>query len=438
MRGVCVITYTFCLLILASNLFAIEQDSITRLKKNHEALALLLKKIENGADPCFNDVCQKNKSDLVSQIYTYSDSVPGVDQIFLKNRQAGIRSAHDLIRNKFAPLDSKDLFPRTSTEWSYYWKKRSSQETEIKSTWMSFLSEVYSLNDGLQIYLKAARSSEQTKQLIQEAWSRGAADISQMMITAALLIDEAGSLEATGDARAATETRKKAIELSEKREKLEQENFKGQLRPVLESLFRGVSFQGIVSFFNLTAEWLQHSSSTEIFNSRFVEVMSSRSEDIKALTHLCQNFTDLEYGIVGLHNFYSNTNPEIAAENETNIQEFLDQVESRGRILIELGASYFLMKSGGFIFSSALLGNFALPTAYNILTIQKGENFSDLIWKPTHRTQEIKRSLPTFEDQMERRNAELLKTRKLLKEKLSEIELEISNQTTGGKNETNE
>jgi len=76
---------------------------------------------------------------------------------------------------------------------------------------------------------------------------------------------------------------------------------------------------------------------------------------------------------------------------------------------VELGASYLLFRAGPLLFESRYLGAVALPTAYNLITLQTEKSFSDLFWSPTNRTQELKQTLSVLEEQMQKRQLELLK-----------------------------
>jgi hypothetical protein len=397
-----------------------QNHDVLRLQKNRQTLIGLLNKVENGRDPCFSDQCQQQKLNLLGQIYQNAENIPGVDRIVLQSRQAGIQSAYDLIRKRFSFRASEDSMPRTAKEWWAYWKKRSNLENELQSSWMGFLSEIYSVSDGLQIYSKTLRRSSEDRALIQEAWDRGAAEASELMIRAALLSEQASALQSAGNAPAANDLRKQALQLSEKREQIES-RFKGQFRGVLESLFPNTSFKGVISFFSLIKSWAPR----DLFEASFSHRLTARADDVKSLSRLAQEFTDLEYGVVGIRNFSSKTNPAIAAEAEVPIQEFLDQVESRVHTLIELGASYLLLRVGRLYFDSPLWANFALPTTYNLLSIEKSWSLSTTLVKPSTRLSLLQQSLPTFEEQMEKRYAELLKTRELIRTKISEIDTQL-------------
>jgi hypothetical protein len=406
--------------------------NLSQLEANKILLTQLLSKVETGADPCFSNECQEQKRKRLIEIFRGSENLPGVDQLFLKNRRSGIRSALHLVDEPFRTSDDQ-LFPRNAEAWASYWKKRSSHDLQLKSTWMNFLAEIYALNDGLQLYTKI---SDDKKDLIQQAWDKGAAKISELMIRAAVAASEASYLDAEQRSEDARLFRQKAIDWSAERATLE-ENFRGQFRAVMESLFPATSFKDIVAFFATIHSFSQLHASNQIFESEFSEPLFAHARDIKNLTRAAQNFTDLEYGVVGLKNFYSPVNPLVTVESEIPVQEFLDQVEARAQMLLELGTSYFLLKAGGLFFDSKWLANSALPTLYSLWSIEKGFSVSTFFLAPSQRTAQLQSSLPPLSEQMERRNVELFKIRKLLVEKISQTDeqIKIVKQSEGASHE---
>ncbi len=408
--------------LVARNLSASE---LARLESRKELLLNFLEKVVNGREPCFSADCQKQKSQLILKVFDLSNQIPYVDKVFLRDRREAVESGFRLIRKKFEMPKKGSEFPRSINEWVYYWKKRYSHESELRSVWLAFLSQTYALYQGLQTYQKILSDPDFSPDLIEEADERGAGEIARLGVEAAALIQQSAFYSQQGLKSRSLELRQRAFEMTEQREVIEKK-FRGQFRAVLSEIFPKLSFQEIISFFELADRWKKSYSSQKLFSQSLKNLLLERLQICRQLVQVAQEFTDLEYGVVGIKNFYTSTNPLVSAESEAIVQGYLDEIESKARLIIDLGSSYFLFKAGPLLFDSPILANMALPFLYNILSIQAGQNTSEWIWKPSSRSSQLTQALPALAEQMDSRLLELQKARSALKIKIAQTENEIS------------
>lgn len=389
----------------------------------HAKLVRYLDRVENGRSPCFTSECQGQKAHLLMQLFQETSQLPYVDEVLLKSRKTGIDSAFRLVAKPFIP--ATNTVPFRMSDWMDHWKRRFTYETQIQSSWLAFQSDLYHLQDGLQMYQRLIRKPREKLHLIEELEDKGAFQACSLMIESAKLIELSRVYETQGRKLESQKARERALQLHAQREAIESK-FQGHFREVLEAVFTGSSFQEIVSFLDASQKWRRILRSSSLFEPQFQSRMNGALQKLKRITQIAQDFNDLEYGVVGLKNFYSSTNPAIRAESEILIQEALDQVEQKLRLLIDLAATYFLIKTGPQIFNSPWIAQTALPTLYQWISIQKGVDLSSEILPPSQRTQSLAQRLPQLQEQMEARYQELWKTRDALKERILELKLEMT------------
>jgi hypothetical protein len=429
-RKLCLIAANLIAVILSATQVSAQSDDIQaqidRLERKKAAALQQLAKTENGRSPCYTEECQRKKFNIVSTLSQRSQLIPEIGERFLKNRDEGIASAYRLVRKKFEPPVMAGDFPASVHEWSEWWVRRYNHEQEIRSGWMRFVSDVRLLYFGFQFYLKLDSASEEQRELIQDAWDRGLAEAAKHLVAMATFAEQVGFFRELKD----KEQEKAALlqALSEQKKYNEiNERFEGQIHSLLLKLFPQASNEEqVTAFLILMSDWLERTQSKSIFDSAFKEEMEWRNRQAQELYRTVLDFQDLEYGIVGLNNFYSPVNPAVAAELEIPLQEFLDSFDYSARAIVELGASYFTTLVGRTVFGVGVVSDMLLPTATNLIGVQKNFNLTEALWSKSGRTKQLTSTLPLLEAEMEKRRIELFINRRQFQEFISQTDLELT------------
>ncbi len=398
---------------LAGNLSELE----TRLATAQE----LLKRVEEGQAPCYSHECQYQKNQLLNEAFRRSTLLPSDGLKILTYRDQAMEGAYQMVGKPFQRPG--DEFPKTLKEWSRWWKLRMSHEHIYRGQWLAFVNQAFSTHSALDLILKKASASPSQIPLIEEAWSRGAGQIFTLMREHASLMRQAAVLRDLGKIKQAESLSVQATRLREQRESLENE-FGGVFRSVMEKLFPGLSFEKIGNAFFYLNVIVEFERETQIFSPRTLSRLQFWRAELKRLLKSLQNYNDLEYGIVGLNNFNTTTNPAVSIEMELPIQKFLDTFDQTARMGTQIGAAY-LMSSA---YSLAGLGYLAQSLTFTGLNLTANEydfDFTLLLWEPATRTQALEALLPELKDQMNSRFKDLLRARKELKRLIQDLETQI-------------
>lgn len=406
-----------------------------KIRASREKAVNVLRQIETGQSPCYSDDCQTKKFRMVSDVYRQSSLLPKVGQLFLESRADGVQSGYRLVQKKFAPPSMENAFPSTLREWKSWWIKRYDHELETRSNWMRLTSDLYSLQQGMKIYIELAKASDEQKSQIEEAWGRGLWRCAELLTSFPNLVLQASQAEAHKNAALALELRREAARQIDEFNTINKEKFQGQFYPMLELLLpQAKTPEQAIALLMLLNHWKQVSGAAHVFDESFQNEMKYRYKEIFALTRTAQDFNDLEYGIVGLKNFYSSVNPAIRTELEMVYQGFLDKVDDTARQIVDLGAFYLLGITGAEIMGPGFLSQYALPTSLSLFSIEFKFEATELLWARSNRTQDLKAHLASLEADMERRRSELFDTRRALKLKIQQYDDELNRRLEGEQN----
>lgn len=428
MRELALFTKIFLGIFFPLSLLAANQSVLDDLKARRSQSIQVLEKLTHGRDPCFSEDCQNQKIILLSKIWAHSNLLPQSGTPFFRSRPSGLNSAHRFVRNPFVgPLQtSGQAFPQTLHDWKYWWERRYSYEDQWKSEWMDFYSEVFALSDGLKAYLKVVDNSDsERREQIQQAWDRGAARAAEKIIESQVSMIESSDAAHRGDQAKARQLEQRGLAASEELKKI-QAKFGGQFRTVLEMLFPDLSFRQIVPLLSTMEQFVQFSGNKKIFDPLLIEEVRIFSLEARKLVQTTQDFQDMEYGIIGLTNFYSPTvNPQVATELEINVQDFLDQIDARARQLVDYGSFYFLSIVGESVFGASYFGRIALPGLVELFSIHFEFEPSQKLWSVSSRSRDLHLKLLDLETEMEKRRAALFEAKEVLQQKIQTLDLQI-------------
>lgn len=378
----------------------------------------ILDVVENGKRPCYSADCQAQKYNLISEFFQKSSLLPEVGKALLQSRKDGVNSAYALVRKPFVPLSMENAFPESFREWKQWWVKRYDHENQTRSSWMQLVSEIYALRNGVEAYINLEKLDSNQLAMINEAWSRGLGRAAELLTSYPKLARETEIAIKQKLETKAQELRQKAAAEKNEFERINREGFNGQFYELLPKLFpQTTSTVQATALLALIQKWQNLTGSREIFDSAFISEMKYRLQELTDLVRIAQNFNNLEYGVIGLKNFYGDSNPEIRTELELIYQGFLDQVDAKGRLIVEDGSLYFF----GIIEA----------TVAGIITNQFDFHYSEYIWSKSTRTQELEARLSILKDDMERRRTELFETRKLVKAKIQVYDQELKRREQG-------
>jgi len=407
--------------------FSLAADSLQDLEARRHLINEHLDRILNGRDPCYSSLCQSQKREALTAVFRSSELLSSVDDDFISKREPGIRSALDLIRKPFQQPNYSQ-FPRTINEWTTWWNLRYSKREWISSDWKIFLSKIYELSQGLQVYIAvSSQMTQKQRDIFKEAWDRGLPEIADLAAKANVFKFREKIALQHGRKDQADFFHKKMLDAAVESKVLE-EKFGGQLESTVNFLFPRMKLGAALSFMNITHRLLERYSFDDLFDRKLVEVMKSEALKVKEVWKAAQKFEDLELGVQGIKNFYSPTvNAEEAALFEQPIQTFLDKADAEARLTLELSSFYVGSKIGVAMLGNSAIDRFTLSGILQFLNWQEeGRSWTRKIWEVSDRSSVLQDIPVTLEVDMKRRNAQLFVAYQSMKESLLEVEFEIS------------
>jgi hypothetical protein len=381
-----------------------------------EKIRRLRSKIENGLSPCFSQSCQQQKRTALQKISQ------AIQQLPISVDQSGILSAHKLLMRPFTSQDemNQSSFPETITDWKKHWQLRRQYEVKMRSQWISFQGFVYKIREGTDFLFSVQGNHAQRNQFI-ELWKGGIGRAASIMLKQASLYQQVSTLEQNAsDKTAANRLRTEIDNLSQELSSIE-DQLGGKIRPVLSRYFPDRPFYQIVQQLGFLMSWVSEFHALHPLEADFVNHVEYFRKSINEATEASQLFSDLEYGMVGIRNFYSMTNPAVANETEIPVQEFLNQVEAHARWLVDLSASYLLYGAG---ISFGKTGGIILSSVFPVLSsLHKYTSIADLSMPPSTFSATLERQQPELDDQMENRIQELFRVKQSLIAKENQLKI---------------
>ncbi len=391
---------------------AIRQLKIEKLEK----IRRLRTKIENGLSPCFSQSCQQQKRTALQKISEAVQQVPfSIDQ-------GGILSAHKLLMRPFTTHAevTQSSFPETAADWKKHWQLRRQYEVTMRSQWTSFQGSIYKMREATDLLFSIENNTAQRNQFI-EFWKIGIGRAANIMLKQTALYQQMSTLEkTTSDKSAGNRLRHEIQDLSNELSSIE-DQFGSKIRFVFSKCFPDRPFYQVVQQLGFLMNWASEFHAVHPLEADFVKHVGYFRKSINEATESSQLFSDLEYGMVGIRNFYSMTNPAVANESEIPVQEFLNQVEAHARWLVDLSASYLLYGAG---VSFGKIGGATLSSVFPVLSsLQKSASIADLSLPSSTFSATLERQQPELDDQMENRIQELFKVKQSLIAKENQLKI---------------
>lgn len=381
----------------------------------------LLARFENGISPCFSSQCQAEKNLKLEDIQLAFARIPGDRSQTLPSADFAFEAASFYVVYPFEPVELK--FPSTFSysEWSLWWKRRYTYEQNYRMAWQKFNQEALTAYASLSQYLTEARrlsASPQTRELFDEAWSRGLGRVSYMLRESSRLMDRAARARALGNFSGQREMEEAAIRISREREALEAA-MGNQHRGLMKTFFPKMEYTTSVAMLAFIAMTEHLYGTRSPLDPQFLAQVRLSRDSFRELNTALQEFNDLELGVVGMKNFTSNVNPAVASEFEANIQSFLDRVDDQARSITNI-VGFYLLFGAAERAGQHILIKVGLPTTANILQIQYDYDFTSELWEKSSRSRVLGQQLPRLRSEMEKRWRDLVDSRQQM---LKEIEL---------------
>lgn len=416
--------YSFTLLCSAETL----ADS-HEIEKYERALQIAREQLDravNGRDPCHSTSCQIEKTELLDEISIQIDRLPLGIPVFEESSLRALTSAWRLIENPF-PL------PRNSVDESFsfselknWWERRYSHDLKLRSSWTGLYGQLLMIEKAIGFYLQLVSSSPARRADFLRAWNGGLKDYTELERESSIYFYRIRQLEA-GGLEGSNEIER--LELAREMLNRERERIKSQLPDspyrLLEKLFPNFQAPESAFILGLISHWLDIFPSNDLFDEERALILQKLENRVENLKENVRSFQELEYGLVGLRNFESMTNPVVAINYELGIQEKLGLAEGVISGILDLGswsALYSFSASLGMgkaLLTSGLLG---LGSYYSI---EYDLSYSEIFFEPQNRRGELFEQLPKFEQQMARRHQTLKYVRDVLLQKIESYEKKL-------------
>lgn len=396
--------------------FSVQAEPAT--SSRHEQLQNMLTRITKGKTACFTEQCQKEKTQLLLKIQTEIADLPSYFYDKETPPSSGISSAFRLVRSRFSPLKK----PQTISDWHEWWKRRYAHDISLRSDWMKFKGELSFYRYGIYQFLKFAQQPEIFTEDFRRIWSANGGRISSLFVESSKISDKLLPLESPRDQKQIDDLQRQLRNLQDELDSLESEN-NDDLANVLADSFpqlnRGERFLLLRFLDRATIELMIE----DPFDPLFIDTLKSFYKKTSSLYSYTQAFEDLEYGVLGLENFDSSTNPSIAANNELTIQNRLNQVDGIARELIDFSAYILFFLAADKATSGSHFLSMLITGANDFMMLENSEQrFSDYLIKPSQRSSQLEEQVALFGIEMESRRERLENEKAFLERELLKIE----------------
>lgn len=398
------------------------QSRIEELEATLAKSRELLEKVQRGAAPCHRDECQVKKGQILSSLFNTYESLPQKYSQFIPSLESGLSSAHYMVQFPFTQMPME--FPKTLSDWSGWWARRYEYEIQFRAQWLEFLNDTTRLYRAVDLWGKTFTRSPREKKLIQEAWDRGMGEIAELTLAYQSLAWQASALERTGQKIEAARLSEQARSLRLRSEELESQ-FAGSFRNVISALFPAGDFKSTLTSLSLWKRILDLNQSPDVLGDLTKQRVAYLRTTLKKISGAQNDFNDLEYGVIGLNNYYSSVNPEIMLDFEALIQDYLNLVDMGGRAIANTIGFFVMGEVTNAMFASKLM-RYAIPTAASAYSTHQDFDPTTMIWEKSDISRQIDSALPRWRDEMALRLQNLHRAHKGLIEKIQELEAELN------------
>jgi hypothetical protein len=374
-----------------------------------------LDRFENGLPACFSEKCQNRKRESLDQIFLLQSKLSLPLSDLVPNTNSALRAAHFLVSYPYAQPEWK--FPENLSDWLVWWERRHSQEVKLKNEWVNFSAEVFRQYYGLHRFLQLLDRGADLD-LVNQVWMRDAGRIAFLKREGSRISELAFQMPdgAEGDALLA-----QALAYRDERLQLERA-FQGTFDSVLERIFAPYTIEEIYSLLDVLYRWTSHLEKSDFLSQKNLISLTKNRDIMRKVHQASADWNDLEFGVIGVKNFYSYANPEWQLDLEAPIQEFLDTFEEAARMGVDLGL-YTLWFRVAHLASLNIWIQMGVPAGVQLAEVEWDVSLTELFWAPSKPRGKIYDGLrQQASQQMQSRLRDVHRARDLLKARINELE----------------
>jgi hypothetical protein len=420
--------------ILSSCFLAFSSVKAQNLDQLHEGLRLaetLLMRIEQGSPACHSSSCQKNKSATLHKIYRDSQLLSFLGPEFSEQAKTSIQSARKLVRASIKRTDLSSKQPESFADWTKIFERRYAHDIENTISWLAFAAKIESLRASLQYLAQGFKHLESNEKAeFQKLWERGLAQIlaDQRRIQELSILRDQNRHD--GDESTAEKLDAEKLELMKKSRDWFEEN-ETSLITIQRRFFSDLEFSRIIDFVKALNFWSEFFGNPNILSESLAQKSQTIDPSLRTLIRDIQSFNDLEFGVVGLDNFSTMTNPALAAGWEVQVQNRLQSHLESIQFLMDAGQSLLLLSASMALGGSSRLLQFGIFGTASYFQDVEDFKISDALFQPSDRITRLHQLEMFWNSRMQKRHVELKSTQSLLKQKIHELKERI-NQTEKG------
>ena len=414
---------------LGSCFLAFSTVKAQNLNQLHEGLRLaekLLIRIEQGSPACHSTSCQKSKSATLHKVYRDSQLLSFLGPEFIEQAEISIQSARKLVRTPIKRTDLPSNQPQSFADWTKIFERRYSHDIENMMSWLAFASKIESLRASLQYLTQGFNHLETNeREELQKLWELGLTRV---------LIDQRRIQELSvrrdqsrhdGDEVTAEKLNAEKLELMKQSRDWLEEN-KVSLIDIQRKFFAGLEFSRMIDLVKALDFWSDFFGDPVILSESLVEKTQTIDPSLRSLIRDIQSFNDLEFGVVGLDNFSTMTNPALAAGWEVQVQNRLQSHLESIQFLMDAGQSLLLLSASMALGGSSRFLQFGIFGTASYFQDVEDFKMSSALFQKSDRLTKLQQLEIFWDSRMQKRHVELKSTQMILKQKIDELKERIN------------
>jgi len=384
---------------------------LIELQKNYESY---LQRVEKGSPPCHLDSCQLEKYSLVESLHQLVTPIPTRVSWLVRDFDRAIFSAYRLASSP-PPYFTEE---ETRSDRLRY---QAAQHMEWRGSWQAAAADLFLLRKILETYFRVTQDPYRQSEL-KTLIGRGLLEMTYHMAEGQKWKDKHTAALWTDDYEAQEKSKHLVESHFEEYHRLRLAVFSGTGKN-WNSLFPELNEAETQQMLQHLRHWKREHPETWLFGAQSIRTLSRAHHIIRKAIQTITAFNDLEFGVVGLNNFESISNPERRTHKDIEYLQIHRQQEARTRGIFQ--ASDYLIR--WMVFHAWLGPSFARTAwgvaAYEIFNVKTRPIVIDEYGG--RRRTELEAASREYAEQMQRRHSTLLETQDTIVRALSQVEAEI-------------
>lgn len=331
-----------------------QSSELDSLRNERNRIQEILQIVQDGRPPCSSSECQSKKAELFYDLQTQLMRTPPIETRLPEIRSQALLAAQQLIRIK----KTRELrSPKNLADWVDWYQNRAQYDLEYEARWHFYSEELTFVRNSIRYFLSRIQNPAYAHDF-ENAWSLGMGEAAYAILESRDLAQlKVGLNESSSKFRQIDEEIKR---LNSKVQRI-QDQLPDRMGVLFAKFLPGIPPENHLNFFRFFYSSCEYNYCSGVLDSDFQNFLKEYLDQTKLIADDLRDFDELEFGVIGLNNLQSSSNPSELAAHEIKIQKKLESVE--GVLRFGLGTTAEILEFSilqSVLGGSRILGGLAL------------------------------------------------------------------------------